>query len=140
MSRLIYIDSNTYIDFIEDRQDRYRSYGEVARQIFRRGLDCEFKVILSPLVMQEVENNSYGGDFAELLNSLQEAAKIVETRFTEEDERCARELSILRKTPYKDTCHAVIAARMKADFLITRNLKDFQNLSDIINIISPDYF
>ena len=139
MSKLIYVDTNVYIDLFENRQDRFRPLGEIAAQLFQRGLDCEFNIILSPVIISEAQDNSYEKELQELIFSLRTANKIVDTEFSYNDKKYARELSNLRKTPFKDTCHAIIAARMKADFLVTRNIKDFENISDIITIISPDY-
>ena len=59
MSILIYVDTNVYIDLFENRQDRFRPLGEIAAQLFQRGLDCEFNIILSPVIISEAQDNSY---------------------------------------------------------------------------------
>jgi len=139
MSRLIYIDTNVYLDLFEDRKDKFRSFGEVSRQLFRRALDCEFRFVISPIVLREIKDNNYEKDFFFLLDDLKKADKILRTYFSYSDKAYASQLKILRKTPFQDTCHAVIAARMKVEYLVTRNVKDYYNLSDIVTVISPDY-
>ena len=139
MSRLIYIDTNVYLDLIENRTDRFRPLGEIAGQLIQRALDCEFTIIISSVVVDEIKYNGYYKDFLVLFNDLKDKNKIIYTEETYKDRVYADELKNLRRTPFKDTCHTVIAARMKAEVLITRNLKDFQNFLDIIEIISPDF-
>ena len=139
MSKLIYVDTNVYLDLFEDRQDKFRSFGEVSRQLFRRALGCEFNIVVSSVVVDEIKYNGYYKDFLVLFDDLKDKNKIIYTEETYKDRVYADELKNLRRTPFKDTCHTVIAARMKAEVLITRNLKDFQNFLDIIEIISPDF-
>ncbi|MBD3304094.1 hypothetical protein GF343_03040 [Candidatus Woesearchaeota archaeon] len=54
------------------------------------------------------------------------------------DEKETRKIIKERKTSFNDTKHAVLARRAKADYLITRNVKDFNQLRDLINIALPE--
>ena len=38
----IYFDTNIYLDFLENRNDRLRPLGELASQLFKRSINCEF--------------------------------------------------------------------------------------------------
>ncbi len=43
----------------------------------------------------------------------------------------SRDLYCQRKTSFNDTLHAVLAKKSGAQFIITRNLRDFENLEDL---------
>jgi len=50
----IYFDTNVYLDFLEDRSDSLKPLGELAHQAFLRGLDCEYFIVISDLVIEEL--------------------------------------------------------------------------------------
>lgn len=139
MSKLIYVDTNVYIDLFENRTDKFRPLGEIAAQLFSRALNCEFNIAISSLVIKEIEDNGFEKDFNILLKNLKSRNKVIFEKETSKDRINANELRDIRKTPFKDTCHLVIAFRMKAEHLITRNIKDYENLSDIIDVALPEY-
>ena len=138
MAKLIYVDKNIYLDLFENRIDKFRPLGEIASQLFIRALGCEFKIILSSLIIEEIENNGYESELNILINDLKKKNKLVFVKEKQADRIAANNLKNLRKTPFKDTCHLVIATRTKAECLVTRNIKDYENLSDIIEVSLPE--
>ena len=138
MTKLIYVDTNIYIDFFENRTEGFKPFGELARQLFDRALDCEFKIIVSQVVVEEIKDNGYTDVFNDFLNNLKSRNKILPAVFTNKDRIKANELKDLRKTPYKDTCHVILAQKVNAECLITRNIKDYENISDIIFVTLPE--
>ena len=139
MPKLIYVDTNIYIDFFEDRIDNLRLLGEIARQLFDRALDCEFTLVVSSLVNEEIKDNGYKTQFIDFLADFKKYNKVIYTELSEEDKRSANELKRFRKTPFKDTCHLILAQRLHAEVLVTRNVKDYVNISDIIPVLLPEF-
>lgn len=136
---LIYIDTNVYLDYFEGRTDKFRPLGEFAYQIFQRTLSCEFRIIISTTLVKELENNIQKQRIYEFLGELEEKDKIVNGVIMKEDKERAQGIVRERKTPFNDTLHVVIANRMKADYFITRNVKDFIELQDFVKILLPEH-
>ena len=136
--KIIYIDANIYIDHFDGRIDKLRPLGEFAFNLLRRTLDCEFKIIFSSLVLDELVYNSYEEKIKELINDFKEKDKIINVDCSEEDKKKAGDICKEKKTDFNDTVHAVIAKRMKADYLVTRNVQDFIELQDLVEIVYPE--
>ena len=51
---LVYVDTNIYLDYFQNRQDRLRPLGEFVFQFFRRSLKCEFEIVVSDFVLEEL--------------------------------------------------------------------------------------
>lgn len=136
--RTIYIDTNIYIDFFDNRSDRLRPLGEFAYNLLRRTFECEFRIIISGLVLEELDYNTYNEKAKELIKNLEEKNKIIDVKTTQEDKKIAREIKKQRKTEFNDTLHAVIAKRLKAEYLVTRNIKHFSKLIDLVDVCYPE--
>ncbi|KYK24978.1 hypothetical protein AYK26_07925 [Euryarchaeota archaeon SM23-78] len=132
--RTIYIDTNIYIDYFDGRSDGLRSLGEFAYSVLRKTFECEFVIILSGVVLDELKYNTYKEKAKQLIKDLKEKNKIIETETTKDDEIRAREIAKQRRTSTNDTAHALIAKRMKADYLVTRNIKHYTKLLDLIDV------
>ena len=134
----IYIDTACYIDHFEGRIDNLRPLGEFAYNLIRKSIECEYKIIISNLVIDELEFNDYGKKIQELISDLKEADKLIFVEETSKDEEKARKIKNKRNTALNDTKHAVIANRAKAVFLVTRNMKDFEELQDLVTLKYPE--
>ena len=126
------------MDHFDARVDHLRPLGEFAFEILRRTYQCEFKITLSSLVIKELLYNDYGKQIKDLIEYLKEKDKVIMVEVTDEDIKKARIISQERKTPFNDTLHAVIANRVNAAYLVTRNLKDFYELQDLVKITFPE--
>ena len=134
----IYLDTNIYIDYFDGRADNLRPLGEFAFNLLKRALDCEFHIIISSLVLDELEYNTYKENILGLIKDLKDKNKLLIIEVNEEDTKNANRVRRERKTSYNDTLHAVLANRIKADFLVTRNLKDFEELQDLVKVVLPE--
>lgn len=126
------------MDYFENRIDKIRPLGEFAFQLIKRTLQCEFKIILSNLVIDELKFNGAGSKIKELTDELKKSNKLVYTEESENDDQKARELKQKFKTPLNDTKHIILAKRMGADFLVTRNIKDYGELQNLVKIKLPE--
>lgn len=135
---LLYIDTNIYIDHFDGRIDKLRPLGEFAFQVFKKVIEGEFQIIISPLVLEELFYNSYEQVTKNLLLDLEAKEKIVRVEIATEDIQKARTICKERKTHFNDTLHAVLAHKMQASYLITRNIKDFIELGDLVKVILPE--
>jgi len=134
----LYLDTNIYIDYFDGRVDNLRPLGEFAFNLLKRVLECEFQIIISSLVLDELEYNTYKENMLSLIKDLKDKNKLLIIDVNEEDIKNANKVKKERKTSYNDTLHAVLANRIKADFLVTRNLKDFEELLDLVKVVLPE--
>ena len=134
----LYLDTNIYIDYFDGRVDNLRPLGEFAFNLLKRALDCEFQIIISSLVLDELEYNTYKENMLSLIKDLKEKDKLLIIEVNDGDVNNAKRIKKERKTSYNDTLHAVLANRIKANFLVTRNLKDFQEFFDLIKVVLPE--
>lgn len=138
MTKLIYVDTNIYLDYFDGRKDNLRPFGEFAYQMLKRTLQCEFRIVISGLVLKELFYNSYEEKTNKLLPDFYSKNKIIKIPADKKDVKKARDLCRQRRTSFNDTLHAVLACKANADFLVTRNLKDFYDLQDIIKLKCPE--
>jgi predicted nucleic acid-binding protein len=116
----LYIDTNVYLDYLLGRKDRLRPIGEFAFELLRRTVKCEFEILISELVIEELENNVGEEQISQLLNFIKK--KIVVLDITKEDVLQSRQLS---RTDPEDALHYLIAKKGGAEFIVTRNIQHF---------------
>jgi len=138
MSELLYIDTNVFMDHFDGRVDRLRPLGEFTFQLLRKAAECQFDIVISALLLEELFYNSYESKVKELLPSFDTKGKIVRAEISDDDVTRARKICRERKTHFNDTLHAVLASNMKVAYLVTRNVKDFVELQDLVKIVLPE--
>ena len=138
MSKKIYLDTNIYIDYFEGRVDNLRPLGEFAYELLRKTFSCEFFIVISTLVLKELTYNGYEEQIKILIEELKKKEKIQCIELTREDKEYGLSLIKNRKTPHNDTFHVVLAQKAKAEYVVTRNLKDFIEMFDLIEIALPE--
>ena len=126
----IYIDTNIYLDFLVN--GRPKRFAEDAFQLFNRTLRCEFDIIISKKVKNELRPNIEGKESALLFQLLEPKLKPVNP--TSQDEEEAKNLDSVDTA---DALHAILAKKHNAKFLVTQNMRHFQKFSHIIQPIRP---
>jgi len=138
MEQLIYIDTNVWIDFWEDRRDNIRPLGEFAFQLLKRVYECKFRVVLSSAVLKEIYLN-YPKDIADsIFKDLRACGKYIEVSYDMQDSSKAELLSEKYSLPYNDCLHAVLANKAGAKYIVTRNIKHFENLAGLAEPKLPE--
>ncbi|MFH0797950.1 MAG: type II toxin-antitoxin system VapC family toxin [Candidatus Woesearchaeota archaeon] len=132
----IYLDTNIYIDLFEDRTSNFKPLGEFAHQILKRTFSCEFKIIASPLILDELKNNKHLEHGTDLLADLEKANKLEFVNISYNDKKTA---SMPKEgSHYADRLHYIIAEKANADFFITGNWRDFYGLGKI-QVLQSEY-
>lgn len=138
MSQLIYLDTNIYIDYLDGRVDNLRPLGEFAFQLLKRTFECEFSIVISSLILEELSNKGCDESLKAIINDLRNKNKLIWIEGDFLDFHKAKQISRERNTPNNDTIHMILAKKAGADYLITRNMKDFEKLQDIVNLAYPE--
>jgi predicted nucleic acid-binding protein len=134
MSRLIYCDTNVYIDYFLDRRDRLRPLGELAQSLFRRTFDCEFSIVVSDLILLELKNQGCIPSAYSLMNQLYLCGKLMLVEAVKDDKIIAQKLD----AHFSDAMHAAIAHRAGATCIVTMNMKDFAQIRSFIQSAEPN--
>ncbi len=128
----VYVDTNVFIDSLENRVNKYnRNIGSFAFNFFLETINCKFELVVSSWTKKEL--NKYVSNtevFFELIKS-----KVFEVDYDSFDVSKALDLS---KDNFNDALHVVIAERENVDFIVTRNVKDFEVLSKNIKVVRPE--
>ena len=119
----LYVDSNVYLDFLLDRKNKqHKDLSEHAYVLFKRASSCEFKIVLSDHVLREVDKHMNLSETTSFFKLLEK--KIIRVEIKKSDIVKAKSL----KTHYEDALHVVLAKKVEADVIVTRNKVDFRNL------------
>ncbi len=138
MAELIYLDTNIYLDYWENRSDKMRPLGDYAFNVLKRALKCEFIIITSNLVFKELDGKISNLAIENIFNKLDATNKLERISQHETDIVKAREIAKTRNTHPADVLHAILAKRAGAKYLITRNQADFEELDFIIEAVFPE--
>ena len=134
VSERIYLDANIYMDYCDERRDSIRPLGDIAFGLFRRTLSCEFEIVISDWVIEEVEKNVKNRIAMEnLIAELKAKGKIIYAESTHGERSKAK-----KHVNWRDALHTVIAKRSGCKYVVTRNMVDFLEFSDVLEPILPE--
>ena len=136
--KTVYLDTNIYIDYFLNRIDKLRPLGDFAFNLIKKIIMGEYKLIISDLVIIELERNGFEKQVKVLLEKLKETNNLIFVISTKEDNLRTKNIVKNRKTSFNDTKHAIVASKTKADYFVTRNIKDFEDLNDLVYPIYPE--
>lgn len=135
MTKLIYIDTNVYLDLLIGRHSGLMPNSDIARNILNRALKCEFHIIICDFLLMEIENYASKELVDNTFKSLIKADKVTFEEITSEDKRKAHLLA--KNVPFGDCLHFVIAERCGAEYIVT-NDKHFDILNNKVKAIKPN--
>ncbi|NQV08301.1 PIN domain-containing protein [Candidatus Woesearchaeota archaeon] len=115
----IYLDTNIYIDFLENRADMLRPLGELAFQCFKQSLGCEFYIVISNHVIKELKDLDISEkQIKEIIAWID--SKLIKIHVCRDDMKKARIISKEFNLHYKDALHYQLTKR-SADKLLTND-------------------
>jgi len=92
MEKLIYVDTNIYIDYFENRSDKYRNFSDEATWLFERAINCEFKIVVSYFIIKELKKFNFLYDFKEFIVSLQNKNKVIFVKLSLDEVKKAKDI------------------------------------------------
>lgn len=127
MTQKYYLDTSIYIDYYEDRKDKFRPLGDWAHRLLALIESNNDVLLVSDFLIEELESHFSKKKVDDLLNTYKGIIKRVE--FTEKQFKEAKNIVNKKKVPVGDALHAIIARDNKA-ILVTRD-HHFEELTDI---------
>jgi predicted nucleic acid-binding protein len=127
-----YIDTCIWIDYFEDRKDKFRPLGDWALSLIKKIIENGDYFVISDHLITELSKNYFYNEFFKIIpNKL-----IIEVEFNENQTKEAFKLKKKLKIPFKDILHAIIA-RDSDSIMVTRD-KHFYKLSKEVVVKKPE--
>lgn len=130
-----YIDTSIWMDYYENRRDRFRPLGEWAFRLFKKIEKDNDVVLCSDFVVDELTDKYTEDKIKEIFDIVKEHNLII-LKKNEKQIREAIRLSKKRKLPFGDAIHAILSRDNKA-VLVARN-HHFEELQDIAKAKKPE--
>ena len=131
-----YLDTSIWIDYYENRSDRFRQIGEWALQFLKIVIKNNWIVIYSELITYELLKIFSQEEIIKIFSILADRGLLKEVNINYIQRKEAAILSKEINVPFGDALHAVLARDNKA-ILITRD-KHFLELLDIAYVKKPE--
>ena len=130
----LYIDTNILVYAIEDSKNPYgKDISSSSSDLFWAAASCKFHVIISDWALEELSRIKTPEEIEMLFKIVEK--KIIKIRHTPEDIQRAKEQN---PDHFQDELHGILAIRAEADYLVTRNVKDFLHLENRIKVVRPE--
>ncbi len=131
----LYIDTNVFVYASEDSKNIYgKDLSESASKIFFESSKCKFFIVISSWTLEELSRIKKVENLKFLFELIRK--KIVTIQYSEEDLYNAKKLN---SEHYHDALHFLLALKSKADYIVTRNVKDFEEYKSKIKVVKPEF-
>ena len=100
-------------------------------ELLRKAASCQYTVVISDWLGSEIRRQGCAEEFAATVAWLHSAKKICIVRTTD-----ALESQAQQDAHWQDELHLLLAKKGKAEFLVTRNVRDFRD--DKISVVYPE--
>ena len=127
-----YFDTSIWLDYFENRKDRFRPLGEWALALLAKIKAEKGKILVSDIVMDELKDQN--APVKEILGPFMEQIAAVE--MNKEQYAEGKKISAQRHVPKGDALHAIISRDCKC-ILISRD-NHFTLLTDINKAYKPE--
>ena len=132
---LLYVDTNPFIDLIKNRVNIHgKDIAEPASKLFFDTFSCKYHIAISTWTLNQIYKHIKVEEVKMLFTMLKK--KIVTVKYDKKDENKAKERS---SDNFEDAMHIVLAEKIKADIIITRNVDHFKEIGTDILIKKPEW-
>jgi predicted nucleic acid-binding protein len=128
----LYVDTNVYLDYCLG-SNSIVPLDEFAKQILDRALECEFKLVISDLLLYEIKKKHV--DPNDLLHMLSIKDKIISVEVTSQDMKISKNIPV----HFSDNLHLALAQRSGCDYFVT-NDKELLDCPCNLKIVSSQFF
>lgn len=135
MVKKYYIDACIWMDYFENRSDKFRPLGDWAFDLIKKIIKNEDLILYSELIEEELGEN-YSNEEIEKIFSIVPLELFVKVKIYNKQLVKARELSKGKDIPLGDAIHAILSRDSDA-IMVTRD-EHFEKLRGIISVKKPE--
>jgi predicted nucleic acid-binding protein len=130
----LYIDTNIIVYANEDSKNIYgKEIAVSSSNLIWQAICCKYNLIISSWTLEELRRIKKL-EQAQMLFNLIDKKKIL-VAHSQEDIKQAK---IQNPGHFQDELHGILALKSKADYIVTRNIKDFEHFKDRIKVTKPE--
>ena len=134
--RKYYVDACIWLDYYENRSDRFRPLGEWALQFLNRAIRKNIIILYSRIVVRELMKQYDEKEIVKIFEIIFSKDLLQEVEVTEKQTKYAMKICKERNVAFGDALHAILARDNKA-IVITRD-RHFLELQDIAESKKPE--
>lgn len=131
----VYCDANVFIDYFHERSDYIRPLKDLAFNFFSKGWNCAFKLVVSDWLLTELRKHLKEEQIEDILSEYRKKGKLIEIT----EEKGDRDKAGSMSEHWQDALHAILANKAGADFLATRNVRDYEGYEKLVKIVFPEF-
>jgi predicted nucleic acid-binding protein len=131
-----YFDTSIWIDYFEDRVDKFRPLGEFAFQLLKKIYEEGDVVLFSELVLFELEERYSRQKVSAILEAAKEWGVLACVPISIAQRTESKRISEEQEVPRADALHAILARDNRA-ILVTRD-SHFLHLTSIVDVKKPE--
>src|SRR3989344_8779759 len=127
-SKKLYIDANLLVYAIEDSKNLYgKEISSSSSNLFFEAASCKYHVIISTWALEELARIKKLEQTQMLFNIIKK--KIIPISYSDAEMQQAKQQN---PAHFQDELHGILALREGADYIVTRNVEDFERFKDRI--------
>ncbi len=136
MTEKIYLDTNIYLDYFENRHDNIRPLGEWALKLINIIIENKEFILYSNLIVKELEIKYSKEEINKIFEIIYKRNLLLKVAISSSQVKEAAISCKKRKVAFGDALHAILARDNKA-VMVTRD-KHFFEFVDIAEIKKPE--
>ncbi|USN45753.1 MAG: hypothetical protein H6502_01315 [Candidatus Woesearchaeota archaeon] len=131
----LYLDTNIFVYANEDSKNlQGKEIAISSSELIGQAIVCKHYLIISSWALEELRRIKKL-EQAQIFFKLIEKKKIL-VAHSEEDIKKAKEQN---PDNFQDELHGILALKSGADYIVTRNIKDFKHFEDRIKVTKPEF-
>lgn len=131
----LYLDTNIFVYAGEDSKNLYgKEIASSSSNLIWQAIACKYHLIISSWALEELRNIKKL-EQSQMLFKLIKKKKILVVH-SQEDIKQAKEQN---PNHFQDELHGILALKSNADYIVTRNVCDFEHFKDRIKITKPEF-
>lgn len=131
---LLYLDANIFINIINDEKN---TFGEdLAKSVVKllfNAINCKYHLAISTWTLQEVNHKVKDEQIQMIFQLIKK--KVIPIKYDETEKELAKQRS---PNNWNDALHIILAEKIKADVIVTRNISDFIKIGTKISLKRPE--
>jgi len=131
-----YLDTCIWVDYYENKSDRFRPLGDWALELLNKILQNKDLILYSDMIVEELKNLYKNDEIEKIFKIIKDENLLIKVNINNLQAKEAATLCKSRSISFGDALHAILA-RDNGAILVTRD-NHFLELTDIADIKKPE--
>lgn len=130
----LYLDTNILVYCVEDSFNfTGKDISLSSTKLLLEAISCKYELIISNWTIIELNNIKKLEKLTTIFKLIEK--KIIKINYVVDDLKLAKKQNF---DHFQDELHGILAIKSGADYIVTRNVKDFQSFEKKIKIVKPE--